>query len=843
VPDLILTSPLRGWSAPLAEVPDPVFSQGMMGDGVAIDPLGTTLHAPCDGTIIHLHGAHHAVTLRSDEGPEILMHLGLETVALRGCGFQAAIREGQIVKRGDPLILFDLDMIAGKARSLITPIILTNAEQFVITRRHSDCMLGVGEALMTITPLETSRFVVATDGEEVLRRGVPIILAHGIHARPAARITDCARAFQSEISIVWGDRKANARSAVALLALGVKLNDSVDIGAVGPDAAQAVEAIAELLATGMGEASSSVVAKPSPRPATIAVAEGNVSVEPANTDELAGVVASSGTAIGQAMHLRSQTISVKRDGIGVEAERAALGAARAAVRKRILAALPDAHGPSRGVMEAHLAFLDDPDLVARAETEIDQGRSAGHAWRAALTEQAEILQRSGDARLAERASDLADIERQVLLELSGEGGANQDFPPDTILIADDLLPSQLMSLDLKNVRGFCLIRGGPTSHVAIIAGSMGLPALVAMGPALNTVTDGQVVILEASRGILHLAPDPERLTRMREEIAVRKKRRGAALAAAHQDCRSMDGTRIEVFANLGSLADTTTAVAHGAEGSGLLRTEFLFLDRASPPDEAEQLAQYQDIASALDGRPLIVRLLDVGGDKPAPYLPIPPEENPALGLRGIRVGLSHPHLLETQIRAILRVRPAGQCRIMVPMTASLAELRAVRTMVDKAQMDLGIGTPVEVGIMVETPAAAITADLLASEADFLSIGTNDLTQYVLAMDRGNAAVAGGIDALHPAILRMIGQTCTGASRHGRWTGVCGGLASDPTGIPILLGLGVTELSVTPAFVPEAKALIRQMDIPRCQALARNALEQTSAAAVRALTQAFLMEIE
>jgi phosphocarrier protein FPr/phosphocarrier protein len=180
---------------------------------------------------------------------------------------------------------------------------------------------------------------------------------------------------------------------------------------------------------------------------------------------------------------------------------------------------------------------------------------------------------------------------------------------------------------------------------------------------------------------------------------------------------------------------------------------------------------------------------------------------------------------------------------MVPMTASLAELRAVRTMVDKAQKDLGIETPVEVGIMVETPAAAVTADLLAAEADFLSVGTNDLTQYVLAMDRGNAAVAGGIDALHPAILRMISQTCTGASRHGRWTGVCGGLASDPAGIPILLGLGVTELSVTPVFVPEAKALVRQLDIPRCQALACSALEQTSAAAVRALAHAFLMETE
>jgi phosphocarrier protein FPr/phosphocarrier protein len=241
----------------------------------------------------------------------------------------------------------------------------------------------------------------------------------------------------------------------------------------------------------------------------------------------------------------------------------------------------------------------------------------------------------------------------------------------------------------------------------------------------------------------------------------------------------------------------------------------------------------------LQGKPLIVRTLDVGGDKAAPYLPIPAEENPALGLRGVRVSLWRPHLLKTQLRAILRVVPQGQCKIMVPMVASLDELRAVRAVLEEAKRELGIEGKVELGVMIETPAAAVTADLIAAEADFLSIGTNDLTQYVLAMDRGNPELAARIDALHPAVLRMIAQTCQGAAKHGRWVGVCGGLTSDLTATPILLGLGVTELSATAAIVPEVKARVRALDLPACQALAARALAQTSPEAVRALVQASL----
>ena len=261
------------------------------------------------------------------------------------------------------------------------------------------------------------------------------------------------------------------------------------------------------------------------------------------------------------------------------------------------------------------------------------------------------------------------------------------------------------------------------------------------------------------------------------------------------------------------------------------------MERASAPDEHEQAASYQAIATALDGRPLILRTLDIGGDKPVGYLPIPPEDNPALGLRGVRVGFWKPELLRTQLRAVLRVAPQGQCRIMLPMVASLEELRAARAVLDEARAALGVSEPVQLGIMVETPAAAISADLLAAEADFLSIGTNDLAQYTLAMDRGNPLLAAQVDGLHPAVLRLIAKAAEGGARHEKLVGVCGGLASDLVAVPILIGLGVTELSATPSAVPEIKALVRSLSLAACRVLATRALVQTSPAAVRALVPA------
>uniref|UniRef100_B0T4D1 phosphoenolpyruvate--protein phosphotransferase n=1 Tax=Caulobacter sp. (strain K31) TaxID=366602 RepID=B0T4D1_CAUSK len=834
--NLVLSSPLKGWVAPLDEAPDAVFAERMLGDGLAIDPLGSSLHAPCDGRVIAVHATRHAVTLRADNGAEILMHVGLETVGLGGEGFEVHVKDGQAVKAGDKLISFDLDLLSQRAKSLITPVVITNPDAFRIVRRAQDHAASVGDFLMELAPVGGAGAVLAVAGGEVSRE-VVVPLRHGVHARPAARIAEVAREFAADVAIVAVNRRASAKSPVGVMSLAIHHGDRISVVASGPDADFAAAAVVALIESGMGE---SAVLPLTAAPAS--VVEAVRAVPASEPGLLRGVMAAPGLAIGQAVRFVSADIVVAETGAGAGAERAALEEALIHVRAKIeKAAAQSALGGDtarKAILGAHLAFLEDPELTASAHRLIAGGKSAGYAWRRAVGGYVEALRGLGDRRLAERVDDLIDLERQVLRALSGEEDEARALPPGSILLADELLPSQLMGLDAAQVAGLCTAKGGPTSHVAILAAAMGIPAIVAAGPGVLDVTEGAGLILDAENGALRVGPDAGQLAAAQTAIAARHERKAAAQAAAHQESRTADGVRIEVFGNVGSLNDAVAAAANGAEGCGLLRTEFLFLERETPPDEDEQARQYQAIASALDGRPLIIRTLDVGGDKAAPYLPIPAEENPALGLRGVRVSLWRPHLLKTQLRAILRVKPLGQCKIMVPMIASLDELRAVRAVLEDAKREMGITDHVELGVMIETPAAAVTADLLAAEADFLSIGTNDLTQYVLAMDRGNPELAARIDALHPAVLRMIAQTCAGAAKHQRWVGVCGGLASDLVAVPVLVGLGVTELSATAAAVPEVKALVRTLNVPACQALARQALDLTSPEAVRQLCKSF-----
>jgi phosphocarrier protein FPr/phosphocarrier protein len=424
----------------------------------------------------------------------------------------------------------------------------------------------------------------------------------------------------------------------------------------------------------------------------------------------------------------------------------------------------------------------------------------------------------------------------MLVELTGAPADSPQPPSGAILIGDTLYPSQLKAFAELGIAGVATAAGGATSHAAIIAAGLGVPMVVGLGEGLAAIEDGTPLILSGDR--LAVAADAAVLARAKEEAAHREELLAAARGRAHEAATTVDGTRIEVFANLASVADASLAVALGAEGCGLLRTEFLFLDRDTAPGEAEQRDAYQQIADSLGERPLIVRTLDIGADKPAPWLPMEREDNPALGLRGIRLQLARPDLLETQLRALLGVRSAGPLRIMLPMVAQLAEIRETRAILGRLAEELGVDAP-ELGIMVETPAAALLAGTLAEEAAFFSIGTNDLSQYALARDRTNPAVASGLDGLDPAVLRLIEETVRGANAHGRVTGVCGALAALSEAVPILLGLGVTELSVPAAAIAETKAIVRSLDFGKCRALATEALAAPDAESVRALAGTIL----
>ncbi|NIJ19112.1 phosphocarrier protein FPr/phosphocarrier protein [Sphingomonas naasensis] len=808
-----LVAPFAGWLAPLDSVPDAVFAERMMGDGFAIDPVEGLLRAPAAGEVLSVPATAHAVTLRLDNGAELLLHIGLETVALGGKGFDARVEAGQRVAAGDPLIAFDLDAVAEAAKALITPVVLAS-EGYVLTLDATGRLVEAGASVARIARAEPREAARAASVDERFEREVIVAATHGIHARPAARIAAALRPFVAEVALVAGDRRANARSTVALLGLGVTSGSCVRIVGAGADARAAVEAVAELILSGLGEEGAAAPAAPA------IVTQGPVCASP-------------GLAIGQALQLHAADQAVPEFGKDAAAERAALDTALAGISAR----LAGARGAAAEIAEAHRALLDDPELLAAANAQIATGRSAGFAWRAATVEASAAIRATGDALLMERVADLKDLERQVIAALLGTAEASiPALRPHTILIAEDLLPSQFLALDTVNLAGIATAAGGPTSHVAILAASAGIPMLVAAGEGVLAVADGTPLILDADAATLTIEPGPEALAETSERLSAVRERRAREAAEAHAPCRMADGKRIEIFANLGSVTDAAAAVAAGAEGCGLLRTEFLFLDRATAPDEDEQRETYSRIAATLGERPLIVRTLDIGGDKPVPYLPMAGEENPALGLRGVRLSLARPDLMRLQLRAILRGVPAGQCRIMLPMVADLGDYRPVRTLLDEVRAELGIAEPVQLGVMIETPAAAMLAGQIAREADFLSIGTNDLTQYTLAADRGNAAVSQRVDAMHPAVLRLVREVGKGAAAAGRWAGMCGGLASDPLAAPILIGLGITELSATPASIPGLKAVVRKLDMNACVALAEKACDAASPAEVRALAR-------
>ena len=819
---IAISSPLAGWVTALDEVPDPVFAERMLGDGVAVDPVDGRLVAPGDGVVRTIHPAGHAVTLDLDAGPVLLIHVGLDTIGLGGEGFTPAVKDGQRVAQGDVLIEFDLDLLARKARSVVTPVIVTNAEQFRVASFAATGPIETGQPLFSAEA--TNGVSAAETAQATISRSLRLVLAHGLHARPAARIAKLAGDYDAQLELVTEDgRAASARSPVAILGLGLRHGDRLTLRGGGVQAEAAAAAIADLLDSGMGEL----------RPLETSVAPAPTEV-PAS-GEMRGVSAVAGMAVGPAWRFRQTEIALQEQAVDPEQERVSLAAARS----RLEAALQtEAQGadPGASIAAAHLAMVEDPGLDEAAQRHLAAGKSAAFAWREAIRQFAAPLRALNDARFAERLDDLMDIERRVLTELGGVTVGTPKPPEGAIVVAETLYPSQLKSFADAGIAGIATSAGGATSHAAIIASGLGLPMVVGLGRALDAVEDGATLILDGAS--VRIAADDAEVAQTRRQIAARAGRREAARARAHEQTLTADGTHIEVFANLGSAGDVEFAVAEGAEGCGLLRTEFLFLDRDQPPDENEQRATYQQIAKALGDRPLIVRTLDIGADKPVPWLPLAAEDNPALGLRGIRLQLARRDLLEPQFRALLAVRSAGPLKIMLPMVSMLVELLDARAVLDRLAAEMNVTAP-ELGIMVETPAAALMAESLAQEAAFFSIGTNDLSQYALARDRTNPSVGAGLDALDPAVLRLIDQTVRGGNAHDRVTGVCGGLAAMPEAVPVLLGLGISELSVPAASIAETKAIVRSLDLAACRALAADALAAPDGARVRALARNML----
>ena len=830
-----LVAPLSGRLLPIGAVPDPVFAQKMVGDGVSLDPVSQSLVSPCDGTITLIHSAGHAVTITTAEGVEVLMHIGLDTVMLKGKGFTPRVKTGETVTRGDVLIDFDADFVATHARSLLTQIVVTNMGLVRDLQTRSGDVVAGQDAILDIA-FECAP-AARDDAGEAWASSPSILIPNpaGLHARPAAVLANAAKKFSADIRLQRGEQRANAKSVVAILGMEVGHGDRVLVVAQGSDAQDAIRVLAPMIESGLNEEVSA------PAPVRTAAQQQTPVKRPDSDDPnlLNGVAASFGLAVGKVFQLRRQEIGVVEKGSDPREEQRQLEGAIAKGKNQLEALRTklqeQSNADKAAIFEAHEELLDDPDLHSIANSLISKGKSAAFAWREAVETHARLLESLKKELFVARAGDLRDVGKRVLESLAGgEHGALPGVPPDTILIAEDLSPSETASLDRSRVRGFCTTLGGATSHVAILARSLDIPAVAGIDPRALDLPNGTPVILDGTKGTIIVAPDQDEVKRISERHQRHAVRRAAALETAHGPATTTDGQRIEVVANIAGPADAEQVIHLGGEGVGLLRSEFLFMSRAQAPTEDEQFEAYSTVTRTLGpSRPLIIRTLDIGGDKPLAYLPIPPEENPFLGERGIRVGLNRPEMLRTQLRAILRASQHGSVRIMFPMIATLAELREARKLLDEERERLGV-CPIEVGIMIEIPAAALMARQFAREVDFFSVGTNDLTQYTLAMDRGHPKLAPKIDGLSPAVLQLIAMTTRAAKTEGKWVGVCGGIASDPQAVPLLIGLGVAELSVSVPTIPGIKAQIRTLDMTACKQLAQQALELESAAEVRAL---------
>ena len=754
----------------------------------------------------------------SEDGVLVLMDLGSAVLSaetaleLLEAGRRADVRlcaaplvEGCIAAVGQALAGFGLEQVAREAEAALS-----------------------GKAVHLQTPVQAA----AAAGEIEVTVPNPL----GLHARPAVLIVRAAARAQAHVSlrnITAGRGPANAASINGLLSLAARRGHRLGIGAQGPDARRALEEISALVESGFGEQEDlSSVLPAGPR------------LQPAQ-GELAGVAASPGFAVGPIARIHYPVIEASPEPAG-EAEvewqrlRKAIQTAREQIGELCSWAGKQAGESEAAIFDAQSLFLADPELNNRVQARIFSGHeNAASAWQATVTEAAARLRDLGDPYLEARAADVLDVGQRVLRILAGAVPLVPQLDRPVILAVRDLAPSEVKNLDPGLVLGLCMEAGSAGAHSTIMARAMGIPVVAGLGPSLSLCAEGTMVGLDGERGIVCVSPDPDRLSRFEERRRVWLASRDAARAGRHLPARTLDGRRIRLLANIGSVEEAVKAVDLGAEGVGVLRTEFLFLNRAAAPSEEEQYEAYVAIARSLESRPLVIRTLDAGGDKPLPYVPLAGEANPFLGWRGIRVTLAHSELLKTQFRAILRAGREFHVEILLPMISSLAEVRAAKAILEEARTELRregspFGGKVKLGLMIEVPAAVALAGRLAAEADFFSIGTNDLAQYVMAADRTNPRVAAYADPLQPAVLRMILQAVEAARAAGIGVTLCGELAGEPLAAPLLIGMGLDELSLSAPLIPGVKQAIGRVDSAAAARLAGDALLLDSSGEIRAL---------
>ncbi|GEO27785.1 phosphoenolpyruvate-protein phosphotransferase [Alicyclobacillus acidoterrestris] len=559
-----------------------------------------------------------------------------------------------------------------------------------------------------------------------------------------------------------------------------------------------------------------------------------------------GVAASDGIAIAPVFVVNAAVKNVeKREDVTVEQELSKLEDAIARTKAELQQLYETANqklGASHAqIFVAHLQILDDPEFVGAIQSTMQTEHvNVEYALTSVTSQLVAIFEQMDDEYMRQRSSDIKDVSQRVLGHLQGTSRASlAALEEPVILVAEDLTPSDTVVLDKNLVHAFVTDVGGRTSHSAIMARSLGIPAVVGLGEISQAVEPGMTVIVNGLDGEVIVDPTPDELAMYRRRMEEDANQRQQLQALRFEPTVTTDGHQVELAGNIGGPADVDNVQENGGEGIGLFRSEFLYMNRNAAPTEEEQFQAYREVAERMAGKPVVIRTLDVGGDKEIPYLDLPKESNPFLGYRAIRVCLDTPELFKTQLRAILRASHYGHIKLMFPMISNVMEIRQAKQLLKAVQSELRDASipfdeQMEIGIMVEIPASAVIADVLAQEVDFFSIGTNDLIQYTMACDRMNDRITHLYQPYHPAILRLVKMVVDGAHQHGKWVGMCGEMAGDLTAVPILLGLGLDEFSMSGGSILRVRQLIRDLSYERAQALADEALKQDSQQAVEEL---------
>ena len=570
---------------------------------------------------------------------------------------------------------------------------------------------------------------------------------------------------------------------------------------------------------------------------------------------ITGIPASPGIVFGKALVLKEEKIVLDFQKISedqIESEVARFYAGREAaveqlnsIHQRALKSLGEAKA---AIFEGHLMILEDEEL----EDEIlDYLRSpkvnASVAASKIIDQQVEMLSEIDDEYLKERAGDIRDIGNRLIKNILGMHIVDLgDIAEESILVAYDLTPSETAQLNLEKVLGFITDIGGRTSHTSIMARSLELPAIVGTNDVTARVNTGDYLILDAVNNRVYVNPTQAEIDELKTLEAKLAEEKAELAKLKDLPAVTLDGHKVEVVANIGTIRDCEGAHRNGAEGVGLYRTEFLFMDRDQLPSEEEQFIAYKEVVEAMEGRLVVLRTMDIGGDKELPYLNLPKEMNPFLGWRAIRIALDRREILRAQLRAVLRASAFGKLAVMFPMIISVEEIRELKSVLETLKAELraegkAFDENIQVGVMVETPSAAVNAKFLAKEVDFFSIGTNDLTQYTLAVDRGNELISHLYNPMSPSVLGLIKQVIDASHAEGKWTGMCGELAGDERATLLLLGMGLDEFSMSAISVPHIKKLVRHVSYQEAKALADEALQKPTAAEIEQLIQAFLAE--